>query len=85
MYVEEPEWESEEWAEKEDAVSREEKMDLYNAIDRLEYPYNIIIIQKYFFDYQLIEIAELLQMPLGTVKAYHSRAKSKLKGYLITP
>lgn len=85
MYVEEPEWESEEWAEKEDTVSREEKMDLYNAIDRLEYPYNIIIIQKYFFDYQLNEIAALLQMPLGTVKVYHSRAKNKLKGYLITP
>ena len=85
MYVEEPEWESGEWAEKEEAVSREEKMDLYHAIDRLEYPYNIIIIQKYFFDYQLNEIAALLQMPLGTVKAYHSRAKNKLKGYLIAP
>lgn len=81
-YGDMPEWESEAWAEKEDTVSREEKMDLYNAIDRLEYPYNIIIIQKYFFDFQLNEIAALLQMSLGTVKVYHSRAKKKLKVYL---
>lgn len=84
-YTPEPEWESEEWAAGEEAVSREEKMDLYHAIDRLEYPYNIIIIQKYFFDYQLNEIAALLQMPLGTVKAYHAKAKEKLKAYLEAP
>lgn len=84
-FAAEPEWESQEWAVQEEAVSREEKMDLYHAIDRLDYPYNSIIIQKYFFDYRLDEIAALLQMPLGTVKAYHSRAKEKLKAYLESP
>lgn len=81
-YVQEPEWESGEWTEEEETVSREEKMDLYRAIDLLGYPYKAIIIQKYFFDYRLSEIASLLQMPLGTVKVYHSRAKKKLRIYL---
>lgn len=81
-FVGEPQWESEEWGDKEDSVSREEKMDLYHAIDQLDHPYKTIIIQKYFYGCQLKEIALLLKMPLGTVKAYHSRAKEKLKGYL---
>lgn len=58
------------------------KEDLYRAIDRLDYPYKVIIIQKYFFDCKLNDIAELLEMPLGTVKVYHARAKEKLKRYL---
>lgn len=81
-YAEEPEWESEEWAQEEAPVSAEEKMDLYRAIDRLDFPYKVIIIQKYFFDCKLNDIAELLEMPLGTVKVYHARAKEKLKRYL---
>lgn len=80
-YVQEPEWDTAERAA-EETLSREEKMDLYQAIDRLDYPYKVIIIQKYFFDYKLQEIAALLDMPLGTVKVYHSRAKEKLKNYL---
>ena len=52
------------------------------AIDHLDYPYKVIIIQKYFFDCKLNDIAELLEMPLGTVKVYHARAKEKLKRYL---
>ena len=69
--------ESEEWAQEEAPVSVEEKMDLYRAIDHLDYPYKVIIIQKYFFDCKLNDIAELLEMPLGTVKVYHARAKRK--------
>ena len=81
-FVQEPERDTEGWTQ-EESLSREEKMDLYQAIDRLDYPYKVIIIQKYFFDYKLQEIAALLQMPLGTVKVYHARAKEKLKRYLI--
>lgn len=64
-------------------VSAEEKLDLYQAIERLGHPYKEIIIQKYFFDYKLEEIADILGMPLGTVKVYHARAKKKMKNYLI--
>lgn len=80
-YAGEPEWDGTEMAA-ESTLSQEEKMDLYQAIDRLGYPYKVIIIQKYFFDYKLQEIASLLRMPLGTVKVYHARAKKQLKNYL---
>lgn len=63
-------------------ISREEKMDLYDAIDGLDFPYKAIIIQYYFVGSKLSEIAEMLEMPLGTVKAYHARAKSRLREVL---
>lgn len=65
-----------------ETVSREEKLDLYDAIDSLPFPYKAIIIQYYFAGDKLKEIAELLNMPPGTVKAYHARAKSRLKEIL---
>lgn len=80
MYIGEEDWDS----YKDDPVSKEEKLDLYQAIDRLAFPYKVIIIQKYFFGYRLQEIADFLQMPLGTIKAYHSKAKDQLKEYLET-
>ncbi len=79
--IEEPElWQSEEALQEE--VSREEKLDLYEAIDRLAFPYKAIIIQYYFAGSKLKEIAEILNMPPGTVKAYHARAKCRLKEIL---
>lgn len=65
-----------------ETVSREEKLDLYDAIESLSFPYKAIIIQHYFAGNKLKEIAELLNMPPGTVKAYHARAKSRLKEIL---
>lgn len=65
-----------------ETVSREEKLDLYDAIDSLSFPYKAIIIQYYFVGNKLKEIAELLNMPPGTVKAYHARAKSRLREIL---
>lgn len=79
--AEEPElWQSEEVSQEE--ISREEKLDLYEAIDRLSFPYKAIIIQYYFAGSKLKEIAEMLNMPPGTVKAYHARAKCRLKEIL---
>lgn len=57
----------------------EERMDLYHAIDCLNFPYRDIIIQHYFVGNKLNEIARTLNLPIGTVKVYHSRAKSRLK------
>jgi RNA polymerase sigma-70 factor (ECF subfamily) len=67
------------WCEENIELSTEEKLDLYHAIDHLKFPYKEIIIQHYFACNKLTEIAEMLDMPIGTVKAYHSKAKAKLR------
>lgn len=71
--------EEEVWHEDNTELSAEEKMDLYHAIDHLKFPYKEIIVQHYFAGNKLTEIAEMLDMPIGTVKAYHSKAKAKLR------
>lgn len=60
----------------------EERMDLYEALGRLEERYQSVIILKYFEDMKLTEIAETLKMPEGSVSAYLSRAKKELKNIL---
>lgn len=63
-------------------LSAEEKLDLYDAIDHLDFPYKAIIIQKYFVGAKLEEIALMLDMPVNTVKVYHLRAKEQLRKML---
>ena len=63
-------------AEKE---SREEIIDLHNAVESLEEPYRTIIKQKYFEDKKISEIAAYTGRAEGTVKSDLSRAKRKLK------
>ena len=60
----------------------EERMDVYEAIGRMEKHYRSVIILKYFEDMKLAEIAEILQMSEGSVSAYLTRAKRELKKYL---
>lgn len=74
--------EEEAWHEDNPELSAEEKMDLYHAIDHLKFPYKEIIVQHYFACNKLTEIAEMLDMPIGTVKAYHAKAKAKLREML---
>ena len=71
--------EEEVWHEDNKELSTEEKMDLYHAIDHLKFPYKEIIVQHYFACNKLSEIAEMLDMSIGTVKAYHSKAKATLR------
>lgn len=71
--------EEEVWHGGSTALFTEEKMDLYHAIDHLKFPYKEIVVQHYFAGNKLTEIAEMLGMPIGTVKAYHSKAKVKLR------
>ncbi len=70
------------WYEDKTELSTEEKMDLYQAIDHLKFPYKEIIVQHYFACNKLSEIAGMLDMPVGTVKAYHSKAKAALREML---
>lgn len=66
----------------EEAVSSEEKMDLYQAIDMLSEKYRTVIILKYFDELKVSEIAYVMDIPVGSVKAYLSRAREELK-YLL--
>lgn len=63
-------------------VTTEERLDLYHAIDRLPEIYRLIIILKYFNDSKVSEIAQILEMPEGTVKGFLHRARGMLRADL---
>lgn len=63
-------------------ITPEEKMDLYNAIECLSENYKTVIILKYFSELRLSEISEVMGIPEGSVSAYLTRAKRKLRDYL---
>lgn len=65
-----------------EAISLEERLDLYNAVDLLKDNYKTVIIMKYFNDMKIKEIAEIMSIPESTVKTYITRAKSTLKKIL---
>lgn len=67
----------------EEAISSEEKMDLYQAIDLLSEKYRTVIILKYFDELKVSEIAYVMEIPVGSVKAYLSRAREELKHLLM--
>lgn len=67
----------------EENVSTEEQLDLYNAIDLLPIKHKNVVILKYFNDLKINEIAYVMNIPEGSVKAYLSRAKEELRNILI--
>lgn len=71
-----------EFPEKEIGISKEERIDLHNAVDLLPDKYKSIIILKYFSEMKLSEIAEIMNIPEGSVSAYLSKAKKELRNYL---
>lgn len=62
-----------------DKTESEHYIDLKNSIDSLKGEYKSIIIMKYFQDYTLKEISDILGWPLGTVKSRLHKALSILK------
>lgn len=60
-------------------ISLEEKCDLNSAIDQLSEKYRMVIILKYFSELSVKEIAFVMNIPEGSVKAYLSRARYELK------
>ncbi|MCM1498805.1 MAG: sigma-70 family RNA polymerase sigma factor [Clostridium sp.] len=66
----------------EQSISIEEQMDLYQAMDFLPERYKNIIILKYFNGLKISEIAYVMDIPEGSVKAYLYRAKAQLKHLL---
>lgn len=64
--------------EPEAGLSREEKMDLYRALARLSPDYRKVLILKYFQDMKVKEIAEIMDIPEGTVKVLLYRARKNM-------
>lgn len=54
-------------------------IDLKVAVDKLHEKYKTIVILKYFQDMTLVEIAKILQCPLGTVKTMLHNALGELR------
>src|SRR6266545_726879 len=52
------------------------------AIDHLRPEYRSCILLRHVEGYSYQEIAETLELPLGTVKTYIHRARNELRGYL---
>ena len=63
-------------------VSIEEKTDLYDAIDQLPPVYKTVVILQYFEGMKIMEIAQVMNIPAGSVKAYLFRAKEALRNQL---
>ena len=64
------------------AISLEEKLDLYKAIDLLKPKYKTVIILKYFDDMKIEDISYVLDVPINTVKSHLRRAKEELNNTL---
>jgi len=60
-------------------ISREDLLDLYAAIDRLEEKQKTVVILKYLSDLTLEYVAEVMQCPVGTVKTYLHKALQELR------
>lgn len=60
----------------------EEKLDLYDAIDKLRDKYKMVIILKYFNDMTDEQISNNMDIPINTVKSHLRRAREELKQIL---
>jgi RNA polymerase sigma-70 factor (ECF subfamily) len=60
-------------------VEIDHRIDLYHAIDSLNERYKTIIILRFYQDQTITQIADLLELPEGTVKSSLHRAIQELK------
>ncbi len=67
-----------------DRLAFEEKsyQDLFTSVMRLDKAKRIVVILYYLEGYQIHEIAELLEIPQGTVGTRLARARKELRKYL---
>lgn len=67
------------WADPEIVVNAHEMRDqVRHALDQLEEQYRLVLTLYYFDDMKYADIAEILDMPLNTVKSHIRRGKSRL-------
>lgn len=65
-----------------DRVDHAAKMALYDEVNALKTEYKDVIILKYFEDYKIETVAEILNKPEGTVKTWLRRALRELRGHM---
>lgn len=87
METEDMEWAAEAIAQKDGSQANpesavEEKLDLLAALEKLPEKQKSVIVLKYYDDLKISEIASVLELPEGTVKAYLHKAKETLRGLL---
>lgn len=64
-------------------ITREEKMDLYAALERLKPEYRIALILKYFEELSVKEISEAMGVSESSVKVLLHRGRKKLRRLLM--
>ena len=62
--------------------NREEKLDVLNAIEKLDEKHKKVIVLKYFNDLTVKEISQVLEIPLGTAKTYLNRGLCSLRALM---
>lgn len=60
-------------------LQSEMQHELFSLVRQLSYKLRVVVILRYFHDYALEEIADILQIPVGTVKSRHHLALKELR------
>ncbi|MBD3919486.1 sigma-70 family RNA polymerase sigma factor [Paenibacillus sp. PR3] len=66
------------WTDKA-VLHSEMQHDLFDRVRQLSYKLRVVVILRYYHDYALEEIADILQIPVGTVKSRHHLALKELR------
>lgn len=66
----------------EDVLQKEERKNLWEAVNRLKGQKKEVIMLQYFGNFSIKEIAAMLKLTPGNVKVLSYRAKKELKEYL---
>lgn len=59
--------------------NKAEQIDMLNEVEKLDPKYKDVIILKYYDDLTVKEIAQVLEIPIGTVKTYLNRGLKSLR------
>ncbi|MEJ8546729.1 sigma-70 family RNA polymerase sigma factor [Brevibacillus borstelensis] len=65
-------------------LEAESNREIREAINRLPFKLRIVVIYRYYYDYSHDQIAELLQIPVGTVKSRNRLALKRIRKWFDT-
>ncbi|NEN84067.1 RNA polymerase sigma factor [Paenibacillus elgii] len=63
----------------------EEKLEIREAVEKLERPLKVVVVLYYFEDLPIKQIAEILELPEGTIKSRLNRARISLSQMFTNP